>query len=151
MGTIATDMFTLSKLQRTKAQKRAKIIDQRFFWPPSVMSKRTSSATVSAATGPPPPALGAIVAPRLIAAGATIGAVRETTPARLGFVERAPTIDFAAPIWTAGTAEHRTTRVVPRVEARAPVNTAALETAADITDAIVGVGAVFTRVAMPRG
>jgi hypothetical protein len=41
--------------------------------------------------------------------------------------------------------------VVPRVEARAPENTAALETAADITDAIVGVGAVFTRVAMPRG
>ena len=35
MGTIATDMFTLSRLQSTKAQNRAKTMDQRFFWPPS--------------------------------------------------------------------------------------------------------------------
>ena len=51
-------MFTLSRLQSTNAQKRAKIIDQRFFSPSGVMSNLTSSGTVSATTGPPPPAAG---------------------------------------------------------------------------------------------
>ena len=75
MGTIATDMFTLSRLQSTKAQNRAKTMDQRFFWPPSDMSKRTSSGTVSAATGPPPPAVTTWASPRL---ACTTGAGRAT-------------------------------------------------------------------------
>ena len=70
MGTIATDMLTLSKLHSTNATKRAKTIPQRFFWPCSVMSKRTSSATVSTSTGPPPPALGTTTVARLTATGA---------------------------------------------------------------------------------
>ena len=135
MGTIATDMFTLSRLHSTNATKSAKIMDQRFFWPPSVMSKRTSSATVSASTGPPPPARGTTDAARR-AAGAAIaaGAARETAPTRA----IAPVAtNLPAPIFATGVAAQRTVRAVRRAETRAPLKTAVVGTT-DIMDAMVG-------------